>query len=240
MNTDLEATQAMCYHCFDSLLDELLKSDKSGSKWRKLRQRPVPEYAMSLPDPSIECPIFVTWEKARPVTGFPGNLIMGNGRDSNGQPIYELRGCIGTLNPKPLLTAVGDYALSSALRDRRFQPVTPSEVSNLRVSVSLLVKYEPCQDCLDWVGTYVGFFHRLLFSFLRNAKLPWTHIAEVGTHGILIKFWNAKREYSATYLPEVAKDQKWEQKTAVTALIRKSGYTGAIDQDLFDSIQCTR
>ena len=201
----------MCYHCFDILVEELQGKSKS-SRWRTPRNRPAPDYAKSLPDPTVECPIFITWEKVRPVTGFPGNLLSGRG-DSNGQPVYELRGCIGTLSPKPLITSVGDYALTSALRDRRFQPITPQEIPSLRVSVSLLVQYEPCQDCFDWV---------------------------VGTHGILIRFTKANREYSATYLPEVAKDQGWNQKAAVTALIRKAGFAGIIDLDIFEAIQCTR
>lgn len=187
----------MCYHSFDTLIEELQGKSKS-SRWRPLRNRPTPGYAKDLPDVAIECPIFITWEKVRPATGFPANLLVGKG---NEKPVYELRGCIGTLSPKPLITSVGDYALTSALKDRRFQPVTPQEIPSLRVAVSLLVQYEPCKDCLDWV---------------------------VGTHGILIKFWSAKanRDYSATYLPEVAKEQGWDQMTAVTALIRKSGYAG--------------
>jgi hypothetical protein len=86
----------------------------------------------------------------------------------------------------------------------------------LRVGVSLLVKYEVCQDCLDWV---------------------------VGVHGIIIKFGsnnNTGEQYSATYLPEVAKDQSWNQKEAVVSLIHKAGYHGHVTNELLSSIHCTR
>lgn len=53
---------------------------------------------------------------------------------------------------------IGDYALTSALKDCRFDPVSLDEVKHLRVAVSLLVKYE---ECSDW---------------------------NVGTHGIIINF----------------------------------------------------
>jgi AMME syndrome candidate gene 1 protein len=205
----LEATYEMCFHCFDTLVEELHGKSRS-SRWR--HNRPTPAYAKDLPDPAVECPIFVTWEILRPSPGFPANLLLG-GNDNNGQPEYDLRGCIGSLSPKPLIKSVGDYALTSALRDRRFQPVTAPEIPSLRVAVSLLVQYEACEDCFDWV---------------------------VGTHGILIRFVKSNREFSATYLPEVAKEQGWDQKEAVTALIRKSSYAGLIDHELFRSIQCTR
>lgn len=212
---ELRATEAMCYHCFDTLSEELRRKAQRSSWKPSFRGRSAvpPEFVKDLPNPSIECPLFVTWDKTRPKAGFPANLLGGG--NNTGEPVYELRGCIGSLSPKKLITAIGDYALTSAFKDRRFQPITEAEIPDLRVAVSLLVQYEPCQNCFDWV---------------------------VGTHGILIRFWSTKasREYSATYLPEVAQEQRWDQKTSVVALVRKSGYTGKIDQELFDTIECTR
>lgn len=209
----LQATDAMCRHCFDVLIDRLQGKSNATRGWKLFsRGNAIPDFAKDLPDPSIECPLFITWDKSRPKR-FPNNLLLHGKTDH--ERIFELRGCIGTLNPKPVLSSIGEYALTSALRDRRFQPMSVQEISQLRVAVSLLVNYEPCNHCLDW---------------------------EVGTHGILIKFWNdpTAREYSATYLPEVAQEQGWNQRQAVTALVRKTGYSGSIDQALLDSIQCTR
>jgi AMMECR1 domain-containing protein len=36
----------------------------------------------------------------------------------------RLRGCIGSLEPRAIVDGLPEYALTSALRDRRFPPVT--------------------------------------------------------------------------------------------------------------------
>jgi len=121
---------------------------------------PSPDFSV---DESSSSPLFVTWEKRK------GHR-------------YILRGCIGTLSPRLLKVAIGDYALTAALRDRRFNPIQPAELSELRVGVSLLVNYETCENVYDW---------------------------EVGVHGIIITFIDAieTSEYTATFLPEVAQEQ---------------------------------
>lgn len=51
----------------------------------------------------------------------------------------RLRGCMGTLDPSPpLIEAVRSAALSAALHDPRFPPVTAEELSDLDVEVSVL------------------------------------------------------------------------------------------------------
>ena len=51
----------------------------------------------------------------------------------------ELRGCIGSLNAhRPLGQDVRDNAVSAALRDPRFPPLTAAEFAEVRVEVSLL------------------------------------------------------------------------------------------------------
>ena len=93
---------------------------------------------------------------------------------------FELRGCIGTLAPRPLRTAIGEFALTSAFRDGRFNPIAKHELPHLRVAVSLLVNYEECSHIHDWV---------------------------IGVHGIIITFRHGSADYSATYFPEVAQEQ---------------------------------
>jgi uncharacterized protein (TIGR00296 family) len=145
-------------------------------------------------NPKVECPLFVTWE-----------LCTNNH--------WHLRGCIGTLSPRPLYRSVKEYALTSATRDRRFHPISFEETPLLRVGVSLLIKYQPCKDVWDWT---------------------------IGVHGILIKFCVTNKHYSATYLPEVAHEQGWDHQQAIASLIQKAGYTGKIDDHLYPKIQCTR
>ena len=76
---------------------------------------------------------------------------------------YVLRGCMGTLSTTglPLDDALSRYATTSAFNDVRFDPIRYDELPYLRVSVSLLVNYETCANCRDWI---------------------------VGVHGIIIEF----------------------------------------------------
>lgn len=59
--------------------------------------------------------------------------------NSNGQ----LRGCIGYPEPiKPLVNAVIEVAISAAIQDPRFPPVTREELDDIQVEVSVLTKPE--------------------------------------------------------------------------------------------------
>ncbi|XP_054943350.1 AMMECR1-like protein isoform X4 [Physeter macrocephalus] len=93
----------------------------------------------------------------------------------------RLRGCIGTFSAMNLHSGLREYTLTSALKDSRFPPLTREELPKLFCSVSLLTNFEDASDYLDW---------------------------EVGVHGIRIEFINEKGvKRTATYLPEVAKEQ---------------------------------
>ncbi|KAH9322005.1 hypothetical protein KI387_016644, partial [Taxus chinensis] len=141
-------------------------------------------------------PLFVTWKK----------IING------GEP--RLRGCIGTLEARGLFTGFKDYALTSALRDRRFPPIQAREIPNLQCTVSILTDYELAAHYLDW---------------------------EVGKHGMILEFTdpdNTRR--SATYLPEVAAQEGWTKIETIDSLMRKSGYTGPITETLRKRVRITR
>ena len=207
--------------------------------------------------PDIDCPLFVTWSKLRSKHPPPPLPLLSEMSSSSGlsTPVtttasstsnitddvdvdddiaekadYDLRGCVGTLSPKSLQYALSEFAVTSALHDHRFDPISLRELPYLRVGVSLLVKYEVCDHCLDW---------------------------EVGVHGIIIKFdhniidkrgierrgggrGDTTATYSATYLPEVAFEQKWTQQETVLSLVRKAGYRGVITDELLVRIRCTR
>ncbi|KAF9333703.1 AMME syndrome candidate protein 1 protein [Linnemannia elongata] len=63
----------------------------------------------------------------------------------------------------------------------------------------------------------------------------------VGRHGIWIEFKDARgRKKTATYLPEVAKEQGWTKEKAIESLLRKGGYREAISQEFLDSVILTR
>ncbi|XP_008786320.1 uncharacterized protein At2g38710 [Phoenix dactylifera] len=152
------------------------------------------------PPPAFEegqHPLFVTWKKA--VNG--------------GEP--RLRGCIGTLEARCLINGFRDYALTSALRDRRFPPIQAKELPYLECTVSILTDYESALHYLDW---------------------------EIGKHGLIIEFtdpdYNTRR--SATYLPEVAAHEGWAKTETIDSLMRKAGYNGVITESLRRRLRVTR
>lgn len=125
---------------------------------------------------------------------------------------FELRGCIGTLSPRPIVE-VFDFTRKSAFQDRRFEPLDASELPHLRIGVSLLVAYEDCAHPEDWI---------------------------VGVHGIILDFSVHGQTYSGTYLPEVAAEQGWKQPEALQSLVRKAGYRGAITPEIRATMKVTR
>ncbi|CAL8466636.1 g6172 [Coccomyxa elongata] len=145
---------------------------------------------------NVYCPLFVTWNK----------------QSRRG---HRLRGCIGTLEPRHLHTALRDYALTSALRDRRFEPMSHREVASLSCTVSLLCAFEEAKSWKDWT---------------------------VGTHGLIIDFFDpvARCQRSATFLPEVASHERWTQEETIDSLIAKAGYTGSVTAELRASLTMTR
>lgn len=56
----------------------------------------------------------------------------------------QLRGCVGNLEPRdPLYQSVMTNAVSAALRDSRFSPVTMAEVDELELHISILSALKP-------------------------------------------------------------------------------------------------
>lgn len=141
-----------------------------------------------------EYPLFVTWHI---------------GKDKN------LRGCIGTFSAMNLHSGLEEYAITSAFKDTRFNPISADELPKLHVTVSILRHFEEASDHLDW---------------------------EIGLHGIRIEFHleNGKSRRSATYLPEVASEQGWDHIQAIDSLLRKGGYRGVVTPDVRRSIKLVR
>ncbi|XP_058817594.1 uncharacterized protein CG5902-like [Topomyia yanbarensis] len=138
-------------------------------------------------------PLFVTWKI---------------GKDK------RLRGCIGTFTAMRLHSGLREYAISSALNDSRFSPITRDEIHRLTVSVSLLQDFEEARGYLDWT---------------------------LGVHGIRIEFYNERgSKRTATYLPQVATEQGWDQIQTIDSLLRKGGYRASITPEMRRSIKLTR
>ncbi|KAJ4290920.1 hypothetical protein N0V90_010116 [Kalmusia sp. IMI 367209] len=87
-------------------------------------------------------PLFVTW-----------NVVQKNGEK-------RLRGCIGTFEAQELDDGLRSYALTSALEDTRFHPISLRELHTLECGVTLLTNFESISDPLDWsIGTHTGFVY---------------------------------------------------------------------------------
>ena len=168
--------------------------DVLAEHFRRARTPRTPHAPFPL---DVQCPLFVTW-----------NITCAESMH------LQLRGCIGCLKPLPL-SSLRDYALTSALLDRRFPPMEEAELPRLSCTVQLLGGFEPCR----------------LFE--------WT----IGVHGLTISFVDhASRGIvrSAVYLPDVIPEQGWTQIEAIDNLIRKSGYERYITDELRESLDVSR
>ena len=134
--------------------------------------------------PITEAALFITW-----------NTVSASGYTS-------LRGCIGTFEAQELGEGIASYAITSAIHDTRFDPITKRELPSLEVAVTLLTDFEDCEDAMDW---------------------------ELGTHGIRISFVDRGRRYGSTYLPDVAPEQGWTKEETLVSLMRKAGSVGRKD-----------
>jgi len=138
-------------------------------------------------------PLFVTWKI---------------GKDQ------KLRGCIGTFNEMQLHQGLREYAVTSAMKDSRFSPVSREEFPSLHVSVSILCHFEDGADYTDW---------------------------DLGTHGIRIEFHNERgSKKTATFLPEVPTAQGWDKIQTIDSLLRKGGFKGSVTPDVRRSIRLVR
>ena len=56
----------------------------------------------------------------------------------------------------------------------------------------------------------------------------------------LAHFCRKGRQFSGTYLPNVATEQGWNQEETLISLIRKAGFKGQITADFINSLSVTR
>ena len=110
----------------------------------------------------------------------------------------QLRGCIGSLEAyRPLYKDIISNAQSAALRDPRFNPLTPEELKHIKIEVSILTKPK--------VLTYTD------ATDLKEKLIPLRY-------GVILRH-NA---HHATYLPQV-----WEQlptfEPFIESLCQKAG-----------------
>lgn len=126
--------------------------------------------------------------------------------------LYELKGCIGCLSENEL-TELRHYALQSALNDLRFDQIVLEDVPYLMLTITYIFKFEKCQHVYDW---------------------------EIGKHGIKIHFKVQGKNYSSTFLPDVALHHKFTHESTIRKLIRKANFHGEITEELLNKIEIER
>ncbi|HML05196.1 MAG TPA: TIGR00296 family protein [Methanobacterium sp.] len=112
-----------------------------------------------------------------------------------------LRGCIGYPEPiEPLVNAVIDVAISAAVNDPRFSPVTASELGDLRVEVSVLTKPELIEV---------------------NRPEEYMNKIKTGEDGLIIE----RGPYKGLLLPQVAVEWGWNVEEFLYNTCVKAGLT---------------
>ncbi len=113
----------------------------------------------------------------------------------------SLRGCIGYPEPiLPLYQAVIRAAVAAAFEDPRFPPLSPEELPEVLVEVSVLTPPE-----------------RIDTKVSDRRKLP--DIVKIGEHGIIVR----KGPYSGLLLPQVAVEYSWNSIEFLNQTCLKAG-----------------
>ncbi len=113
-------------------------------------------------------------------------------------PTKALRGCIGfPIAVSPIGEGVVDAALAAAFEDPRFVPVSHKEFDRLLVEVSVLTQPEEITGAASQ----------------RYKKI------KIGKDGVMARYGL----YSGLFLPQVAVEQKWNEKKFLEEVCAKAG-----------------
>ena len=111
---------------------------------------------------------------------------------------HSLRGCIGFPYPvKPLVDAVAEVAVSAALRDPRFSPVSKAEMDSIVIEVSILTPPE-------------------LLSVEKPDQYP--SLIEIGRDGLIV----ARGQNRGLLLPQVPVEWGWDAEEFLTQCCLKA------------------
>ena len=111
---------------------------------------------------------------------------------------HSLRGCIGFPYPvKPLADAVAEVAISAALRDPRFSPVSKAEMDSIVIEVSVLTPPE-------------------LLSVEKPDQYP--SLIEIGRDGLIV----ARGQNRGLLLPQVPVEWGWDAEEFLTQCCLKA------------------
>lgn len=90
----------------------------------------------------------------------------------------QLRGCIGTLEPRsPLFKAVAEYAIAAAVSDGRFSPLTLKELPATHIEISVLSPMERVKSAEDIKQNIHGVVVRRGFNSGLFLPQVWEHFS---------------------------------------------------------------
>ena len=118
-----------------------------------------------------------------------------------------------------------------------FHPSIPN-LPRTGLRISLLTDFEDAKSYLDWTvgvhGIQITFPHpSLILSSSSGTPTPSSstpNSPHITSH----------RTFSATYLPEVMVEQRWDRFDAINCAIQKAGWEGLVTEDLRRSIKLRR
>jgi len=142
---------------------------------------------------------YVRRRKIPPRPNVPASFLQPRGVFVTLTKRGELRGCIGYPFPtRPLIEALTDAAISAATRDPRFEPVSPDELGEIEVEVSVLS--EPEEIAVKHPSEYLE-------------KI------EIGRDGLIVE-WGG---YAGLLLPQVPVEWGWDVEEFLCQTCMKAG-----------------
>ncbi len=115
----------------------------------------------------------------------------------------KLRGCIGTFRQdKELYDNIREMAYAAAFNDRRFEPLTQEEFSEIKIEISILTPMQKIEDIQDIeIGTHG--------IYLKQGILSGTYLPQVAVE----QGWNAEEfvSHCSQYKAGIGKDG-WKSK----------------------------
>lgn len=138
--------------------------------------------------------------------GFSANLQQTRGAFVTLKKKGELRGCIGhMMEDNPLIKTIGAMALQAAFNDRRFNPVTPDELKDIEIEISMLTPMKKVAGVSDIVVGRDGVFlskddHHAVFLPQVAPEQGWSREEMLDNlcrkSGLEAGCWKEKAEFS--------------------------------------------
>lgn len=159
----------------------------------------------------------VRWEEAPAAGAVPNALEARLGAFVSLHVGEELRGCIGYVQATlPLYRTVMDAAQAAALRDPRFPPVEPAELSAVELEISVLSPFRPVRPEEIQVGA-----HGLMITLDRARGLLLPQVA-------VLRQWDRERFLDETCRKAGLPPDAWRRGATIESFTAEVFREGAL------------